>query len=346
MMFPSEKFFNQHTLFQGQSGKGNGAMWQTRVTELLKIELPIIGGAMQWLSRATFVAAVSNAGGLGIITSASFSSKDELKAEIRKTRELTEKPFAVNINLFPTMRPFSVDEMIDALDDEGIMIVETSGRNPEKLMKRLKNGGRIHMHKCARRRDAAKAERLGADIVTVVGNECGGHPNDDGVTTMVLLPTTVDSVTIPVVAGGGVADGRGLMAAFSMGAEGIVVGTALMATEECPMHPVFKNTLVAAEETSTCLVLNSFKAPVRAFRNRTAQEVLELEDAKAPLEDILPKMKGERGREAYEKGDLDGAIWACGQVAGMVKKVMPVRDYFQAIMAEAEAIRRRWAVSI
>jgi NAD(P)H-dependent flavin oxidoreductase YrpB (nitropropane dioxygenase family) len=324
--------------------KGNQLMWKTRVTELLGIELPIIGGAMQWLSRAAFVAAVSNAGGLGIITSASFASKDELKAEIRKTRDLTNRPFAVNINLFPSMRPFSVDDMIDALDDEGIMIVETSGRNPEKHMKRLKDGGRTHMHKCARRRDAVKAESLGTDLVTVVGNECGGHPNDDGVTTMVLLPRTVDSVTIPVVAGGGFADGRGLMAALSMGAEGIVVGTALMATEECPMHAAFKKALIAAEETSTRLVLNSFKAPVRAFHNRTAQEVLEMENAGVPLQDILPKMKGERGREAYEKGDVEGAVWACGQVAGLVKEVMPVRAYFQRIIAEAEAIRRRWAV--
>ncbi|RJR40953.1 MAG: nitronate monooxygenase [Desulfobacteraceae bacterium] len=318
-------------------------MWKTRVTELLGIELPIIGGAMQWISRAPFVAAISNAGGLGIITSASFFSKDELKAEIRKTRELTDKPFAVNINLFPSMRPFSVDDMIDALDDEKVSIVETSGNSPEKHMRRLKDGGRIHMHKCARCRDAAKAESLGADLVTIVGTECGGHPSTEGVTTMVLLPRTVDSVSIPVVAGGGFADGRALMAALSMGAEGIVIGTSLMATQECPIHTEFKNALIAAEETATCLVLSSLKAPVRVFHNRTAQEVLELEAACAPLEKILSKMKGERGRDAYEKGDLDGGIWACGQVAGLVKRVMPVRDYFQGIMAEAESIRRRWA---
>jgi nitronate monooxygenase len=320
-------------------------MWKTRVTELLGIELPIIGGAMQWISRAPFVAAISNAGGLGIITSASFSSKDALKEEIRETRRLTGKPFAVNVNLFPSMRPFSVEDMIDALDEEGVTIVETSGNSPEKHMKRLKDGGRIHMHKCARSRDAAKAESLGADLVTIVGTECGGHPSTEGVTTMVLLPRTVDSVSIPVVAGGGFSDGRALMAAFSMGAEGIVIGTGLMATQECPIHMEFKNALIAAEETSTCLVLSSVKAPVRVFNNRTAQEVIELEAACVPLEQILPKMKGERGREAYERGDLEGGIWACGQVAGLIKKIMPVRDYFQGIMVEAEAIRRRWAVS-
>lgn len=317
-------------------------MWKTRVTELLGIEYPIIGGPMQWLSKAPFVSAISNAGALGIITSASFASRDELKAEIRKTRELTDKPFAVNINLFPSMRPFSVDDMIDVLDEEKVAIVETSGSSPEKYMQPLKRNGRIHLHKCARRRDAVKAEKLGVDIVEVVGTECGGHPSTEGVTTMVLLPRTVDSVSVPVVGGGGIADGRGVMAAFAMGAEGVVIGTALMATDECPIHIDFKRKLVSAEETNTCLLLDSIKAPLRAFRNRTAEEVLQMEAACLPLEQILPKMKGERGLAAYESGDLDGGVWACGQAAGLVKQILPVRDFIKKIMADAEAIRKRW----
>lgn len=321
-------------------------MWKTRVTDLLGIELPIIGGAMQWISRAPFVAAVSNAGGLGIITSATFSSGEDLRAEIQKTRELTDKPFAVNINLFPSMRPFSVEEMLDVLDQEKVTIVETSGRSPEEHMQRLKAGGRIHMHKCARRRDAVKAEKLGVDLITIVGTECGGHPSTEGVTTMVLLPKTVDSVSIPVVAGGGFSDGRALMAALAMGAEGIVIGTSLMATNECPIHDDFKQALINAEETSTCLLLNSVKAPVRAFTNKTAQEVLEMETACLPLEEILPKMKGERGLQAYKVGDTEGAVWACGQVAALVTKVMPVAEYFQAIVEQAASIRKRWAVSV
>lgn len=319
-------------------------MWKTRVTETLGIELPVIGGPMQWLSRAPFVSAISNAGALGIITSASFASKEELREEIKKTRVLTDKPFGVNINLFPSMRPFSVDDMIDVLDEEGIGIVETSGNSPEKHMERLKKKDRIHIHKCARRRDAVKAESLGADMVEIVGTECGGHPSTEGVTTMVLMPRTVDSVSIPVIGGGGIADGRGVMAAFAMGAEGVVIGTALMATEECPIHMDFKKSLVNAEETATCLLLESVKAPIRAFRNRTAEEVLEMEAACLPLEQILPKMKGERGLEAYNKGDLNGGVWACGQAAGLVKEILPVRDFFQHVMKEAEAIRRRWAV--
>lgn len=320
-------------------------MWETRITKLLGIELPIIGGAMQWLSRAELAAAVSNAGGLGIITSATFASKEDLRAEIRKVRELTDKPFAVNINLFPSLRPFSVEDMLDAIDDEGVTIVETAGNSPEKYIDRLKRGGRIHMHKCARRKDAVKAEKMGVDMLTIVGTECGGHPSAEGVTTMVLLPQTIDSVSVPVVAGGGFTDGRALMAAFAMGAEGIVIGTALMATTECPIHESFKKALIAADETSTCLLLNSVKKPVRAFNNRTAQEVLELETACAPLEEILPKMKGERGLEAYQKGDLDGGVWACGQAAGLVKQSMPVAEYFRKIMDQAESIRQKWAKS-
>jgi nitronate monooxygenase len=317
-------------------------MWKTRVTELLGIEYPIVGGPMQWLSKAPFVSAISNAGALGIITSASFGSRDDLKAEIRKTRELTDKPFGVNINLFPSMRPFSVDDMIDVLDEEKVAIVETSGSSPEKYMQRLKRNGRIHLHKCARRRDAVKAEKLGVDIVEVVGTECGGHPSTEGVTTMVLLPRTVDSVSIPVVGGGGIADGRGMMAAFAMGAEAVVIGTALMATDECPIHIDFKKTLVSAEETVTCVLLDSVKAPLRAFRNRTAEEVLEMEAACLPLEQILPKMKGELGLAAYQSGDLDAAVWACGQAAGLVKEILPVRDFVKKVMADAEAIRTRW----
>ena len=208
----------------------------------------------------------------------------------------------------------------------------------------FKRDGRIHMHKCARLRDAIKAEVLGVDLVTVVGTECGGHPSAEGITTMVLLPRVVDSVSVPIVAGGGIADGRGLMSALSMGAEGIVIGTALMATKECPIHMKFKRALINADGTETCLLLNSIKSPLRAFRNRTASEVLELEASCAPLEEIFMKMKGERGLEAYQRGDLDGGVWSCGQSAGLVKQVLPVKDYFQGIIAEAEAIRRRWAL--
>jgi len=317
-------------------------MWNTRVTEKLGIAFPIIGGALQWLGRAPFVAAISNAGGLGIITSASFTSKDELKNEIRQTRQLTDKPFAVNINLFPSMRPFSIADMLDAVDEESVSIVETSGRSPEPYMERLKRGGRIHMHKCARRKDAIKAEAVGVDLVTIVGTECGGHPAHEAVSTLVLLPCTVDAVTIPVIGGGGIYDGRGLMAAFALGAEGVVIGTGLLATTECPFHPNFKQALIQADETSTCRLLDSVKAPVRTFLNQPAKTILDMEAQGKSLEEILPRMRGELGREAYQTGDVNGCIWACGQSAGLIREILPVKDYFQRIIKEAEAIRKQW----
>lgn len=317
-------------------------MWNTRVTEKLGIRFPIIGGAMQWLGRSAFVAAISNAGGLGIITAASFASKAELKEEIRATRRLTDKPFAVNISLFPSMRPFSIEDMLDAIDEESVGIVETAGRSPEPYMERLKQGGRVHLHKCARRKDAIKAEKTGADLITMVGTECGGHPAHDGISTLVLLPRTVDAVKIPVIGGGGIYDGRGLMAAFALGAEGVIIGTGLMATRECPIHPNFKNTLIAADETCTCKLLDSVKAPMRTFLNQPAREVLDMEARGKPLEEILPKMRGELGRDAYQTGDVDGAVWACGQSAGLIRDTVSVQDYFERIIREAEAIRQQW----
>ncbi|MDL2268817.1 nitronate monooxygenase family protein [Desulfosarcina sp. OttesenSCG-928-G17] len=317
-------------------------MWNTRVTEKLGITLPIIGGAMQWLGRAPFVAAISNAGALGIITSASFTSKDELKDEIRKTRDLTDKPFAVNINLFPSMRPFSIDDMLDAVDEESVGIVETAGRSPEPYMARLKQGGRIHLHKCARRKDAIKAEALGVDMVTIVGTECGGHPAYEGVSTFVLLPRTVDAVTIPVIGGGGIYDGRGLMAAFALGAEAVVIGTGLMATTECPLHENFKQALIQAEETSTCKLLDSVKAPMRTFLNQPAKDILDMEAHGKSLEEILPRMRGELGRDAYQTGDINGCIWACGQSAGLIQDSVSVKTYFQRIIKEAETIQKQW----
>ncbi|MDY6880629.1 MAG: nitronate monooxygenase [Thermodesulfobacteriota bacterium] len=316
-------------------------MLKTRVTEMLGIEYPIIGGTMQWLSRAELVAAQSNAGCLGIIPSATFSSKEELVEEIRKTKSLTDKPFAVNINLFPMMRPFSIDDMIEAVHEEGIKIVETSGRNPAAYIEKIKKNGAIHMHKCARVRDAVKAEKEGIDTVTIVGIECGGHPSGEEVTTLVLLSKTVDSVSIPVMVGGGISNGRGLAAALVMGAEGVVIGTRFIATRECPIHDNFKNLLVDSEVTATTLLLRSAGAPLRAYRNKVAEEVLDMEAKGTNVEEILPTMSGIKGKEAYMSGDLNGGVFPCGQSAGLINRVMTVREMVEEIIKEAEeAIRR------
>lgn len=316
-------------------------MWNTRVTELVGIEVPIIGGALQWLSRAGLAAAVSNAGGLGVLASANFASPEDLRKEIRLTRELTDKPFAVNINLFPTMRPYSVEEMIDVAQEEGVRILETSGRSPGPYMEKLKQGGTLIMHKCARVRDAIKAEGLGVDIVTIVGFECGGHPSSEEVSTMVLIPRTVDSVKIPVIAGGGIADGRGLVAALALGAEGVVMGTRLLATTECPIHEAFKRAIVQAEVSSTVLLLRSKGTPLRAMKNKAAEEIIQMEARGVSLEELLPKLSGMRGKGAYEGGDVNGGIFPCGQAAGLIRDVIPVKDLFQSILDEASGIVKR-----
>ncbi len=316
-------------------------MFETRATAILGIKYPIIGGTMQWLSRAGLVAAQSNAGILGILPSATFNSKEELKQEIRKTKDMTDRPFAVNVNLFPMMRPFRIEDMIDAVKEEGIKIVETSGRSPAPYIDAIKEDGAIHMHKCARVRDAIKVEGLGTDIVTIVGIESGGHPSAEEVTTLVLLQKTVDSVKIPVLAGGGFVNGRGLVAALAMGAEGIVVGTRFIATRECPIHDRFKEALVNADVTATTLIMKSHGAPLRAFRNKVAEDVLELEEKGTKLEEILPLLSGVKGLDAYSKGDLDGGIFPCGQAAGLIRDIEEVKEVVKEIMDEAKGVCQR-----
>jgi nitronate monooxygenase len=316
-------------------------MFETRAAKILGIDYPIIGGTMQWLSKAELVAAQSNAGALGILPSATFNSKEELKLEIQKTKGLTDKPFAVNINLFPMMRPFSIEEMIEAAKEEEIKIIETSGRSPAPYMEAIKADGAIHMHKCARVRDAIKAESVGSDIVTIVGIECGGHPSAEEVTTLVLLQKTVDSVKVPVLAGGGFANGRGLVAALALGAEGIVVGTRFMATVECPMHDQFKEALIGADVTATTLIMKSHGAPLRAFRNKVAEEVLALEDKGAELDEVLPLLSGIKGLEAYSSGDLDASVFPCGQAAGLIQDVKTVKEVVEEIINEAKEVRQR-----
>ncbi len=262
-------------------------MFETRITKLLGIKYPVICGCMQWVSRAELVAAVAEAGGLGIIPAAAFESIDEIKQEVRKTRSLTDKPFAVNVTLIPMGRPFSHGDMLQAALDEGVRIVETAGRSPEEYVSLIKDAGAIHMHKCARVRDAVKAEKLGADIVTVVGFECGGHPGHQDVSTMVKLAKTVESVKIPVAAGGGIVDGRGLVAALSLGAEAVVMGTRFFVTHESPVHENFKRLMVEADETATSLALRTLE-PARALKNALLEKVIDMESKGAGLAEIFP----------------------------------------------------------
>jgi NAD(P)H-dependent flavin oxidoreductase YrpB (nitropropane dioxygenase family) len=296
---------------------------------------------MLWLSRAEFVAAVSNAGGLGIISSLTFPTARELRDEIRKTKSLTDKPFAVNITLLPTMRPANYGQYIDAATNEGVKIIETAGRSPEPYMKQLKDAGVKVMHKVARVKDAKAVERLGVDAITIVGFEAAGHPGMDNVTSLVLIPIAVDAVKIPVIAGGGIGDARGFVAALALGAEAVLMGTRFMASKECPMHPKIVQWLLQAGETDTLIIERSIKNAARVARTDFAQKVLELEEKGATLEELLPLVSGLRGRQALEEGDINTGVIACGQVVGLIHDQPTVKELIDGIINEARLIGKR-----
>lgn len=317
-------------------------MFKTRITEMLGIEYPIIQGGMQWLSRAELAAAVSEAGGLGLITAASFPDPEELRDEIRKARTLTQKPIGVNISMLPVLMDGDITQRyVKVVVEEKIPVVETSGRNPEPLVPALKEGGVKIFHKVPAVRFARKAESVGADAVTIVGFECGGHPGMDDVTSMILIPRASENLDIPVIAGGGIADGRGLMAALALGADAVVMGTRFLATKECPAHANFKEWLVEAQETDTMMIERSIRNAVRVMRNETAEKVLEMESRGATLEELLVYISGKVGREAWLSGDLDGATIACGQNVGLIHEVKTVKEVIDDIVSSAREIAGR-----
>ncbi len=312
-------------------------MLKTRITEMLGIEYPIIQGAMLWLAGAELASAVSNAGGLGILSSASFATAKELRQGIRKTKDLTDKPFAVNITLLPTFRPLNYEEYIEAALEEGVAIIETSGRSPESYMKLLKDARVKVMHKCARIKDVKTAERLGVDAVTVIGFEAGGNPGMEDVTSMVRIPIAVDTVNIPVIAGGGIGDGRGLVAALALGAEGVTIGTRFVATQECLSHPKIKEWMVQATEKDTIMINRTFNNPERVMKTEISLKVLELEEKGATLEDMLPMITGLRAKEALDEGDINRGVIACGEVVGLIHDSPTVKELIENIINEARA---------
>jgi nitronate monooxygenase len=316
-------------------------MFKTRITEMFGIEYPIIQGAMQWLARAELAAAVSNAGGLGIISALTFPTTKELRQEIKKTKELTDKPFAVNVTLLPTVRLVNYEQYIDAALEEGVKIIETAGRSPAPYMKRLKDAGVKIMHKVARVKDAKAVERLGVDAVTIVGFEAAGHPGMDNVTSFILIPIAVDAVKIPVIAGGGIGDARGFVAALALGAEGVLIGTRFMATKECPLHPTIREWLVNARETDTLIIERSIRNAARVMKTKFSQAVLELEEKGAPLEELLPFISGERSKQSYISGDVNDGVFACGQAVGLIHDIPSVKELIDGIINDARLINQR-----
>ena len=313
-------------------------MFKTKVTEMLGIEHPLIVGTMGNLTFAEFVAAVANAGAFCCLPSAFFETSEGLRDEIRKTKSLTDKPFGVNINLFPAVKPVSNDEYIDTCLEEGVKVLETSGRSPEPCVPRIKSGGAIAMHKCARLRDAITAERLGVDLIEIVGTECGGHPSMEDVGTLVLLPRTVDAVNVPVIGGGGFGDARGFVTCLALGAEGVLMGTRFMLTKECKLPDSYKKAMLEAPENSTELIQRSLENPSRVLRNKLVEEILEMERKGTTFEELLPLIGGDRARAAMATGDIDYGIIACGQVVGLLQDVPSIKEVVDSIVGGAKEI--------
>ena len=317
-------------------------MIKTRITELLGIEYPIIAGPMAYISMAELVSAVSNAGGLGIIASLSFTTIEELRQEIKKTRSMTDKPFAVNITLLPTARPVNYEDYFKAAIDEGADIIETSGRSPEPYMKLLKDAGVTVLHRATRTRDIQTAERVGVDAVTILGTEAAGHPGQEDVTSLVRIPIAVDAVKVPVIAAGGIADARGFVAALALGAEGVLMGTRFMACKECKIHPNVKDWLKQLGEADTILIQKSIKNASRVVRTEHTEKILEMEQKGATLEELLPLLSGQRGMNTYATGDVSGASISVGQVVGLINDVPSVKEIIDGIISEAQKITKRF----
>ncbi|MGV9103958.1 MAG: NAD(P)H-dependent flavin oxidoreductase, partial [Candidatus Thorarchaeota archaeon] len=293
-------------------------MIKTKVTEVLGCKYPIIAGTMARISNPEFVAAASNAGVCAVLASANYKSPDELRDAIKKTQSLTNNPFAVNINLFPALMPQDkLEDYVDATLAEGVKIIETSGHKaPEDLVPKFRDGSAIWIHKCAGVRYAKKGESLGADLITVVGYENGGATGKLDIGTMVMTPSVIDAVEVPVIAGGGITDGRGLAAVLALGADGVIMGTRMMATKECPIHDNLKQAFVEAAETDTCLALRSVGNTHRLWDNKAARRVLELESQGAPLFKLIQAASGDKAEEMYKHGDTDLGVVSCGQGVG------------------------------
>jgi nitronate monooxygenase len=280
---------------------------------------------------------------LGILSAWTFPTKAELRDEIRKTKALTSKPFAVNLPIAPALRPLDIEGVTDTIVREGVKIVESAGKISEPLVKRFNEAGVKVLHKCTAVRFARTAERIGCDAVIIDGYECGGHPGEEDVTSLVLIPLTRDAVSVPLIAAGGFADGRGLVAALALGAEAVLMGTRFMATRESPLHATVKEWLTRCSERETLLVLRSLRNTARVLQNTVAQKVTEMEQQGARLEELAPLISGRGEKEVFETGELEKGLVHCGQSVGLIRDIPTVKELIDRIAAEAEEITRRLA---
>jgi NAD(P)H-dependent flavin oxidoreductase YrpB (nitropropane dioxygenase family) len=316
-------------------------MLATRITEFFGIERPIVQGGLMWIARAELAAAVANAGGIGFMTALTHPEPEGLRAEIHKCRQLTDKPFGVNLTFLPTLRPPDYPAYIRVCIEEGVRFIETAGRNPEPYMELIKGAGIRVIHKCTSVRHAIKAEKIGCDAVSIDGFEAAGHPGEDDVTSLILVPLTRDAIALPIIASGGFADGRGLVAALGLGADGMNMGTRFVATKEAPVHDNVKQALVGHTERDTRLIMRSLRNTERVMHNPAADKVLEIESrGSTRIEDIIPYVSGLVGKEMLERGDMEKGTLAAGQCMGLIRDIPTCKQLLDRIMADAEAILR------
>ena len=314
-------------------------MLKTRITDLFEIEHPVIQGGMQWVGYAELVSAVSNAGALGILTALTQPTPEDLAKEIDRTREMTDKPFGVNLTVLPTINPPPYEEYAQAIVGSGVKIVETAGRSPEPFMELFKEYDVKVIHKCTSVRHALKAQSVGVSAITIDGFECAGHPGEDDIPSLVLLPQAAEALDVPVAGCGGFSDAKSMVAALALGGEAIVMGTRFMATQEAGIHQNVKEKMTEADELSTNLMFRTMHNTARVFKNSISDQVVEIESTgSATFEDVKDLVAGQRGRVVFEEGDLEHGIWSAGISVARVKDVPTCKEMVARLVSEAVEI--------
>ena len=319
---------------------------RTRLTELLGIETPIICGGMMRVGTADLAAAVSNAGALGVMTALSQPTLEGLESEIARCASLTDKPFAVNLTIGVVATEINYDDILDVIINSGVKILETAGRSPEPFMNRLKAAGIKVIHKCVTVRHALSAERIGVDVVSIDGFECAGHPGEEDVGGLVLFPATTQALKIPVVASGGIADGRGLVAALALGCEGINMGSRFLVTQEAPIHDAIKQKFVHMDENQTRLIFRSYRNTARVYRNSIADQVAEIEARGGEFAEVHSLVSGGNQDKAWQTGDIDAGMVTVGMCGGLINDIPSCQQLVQTIVSDAEQIVTGRLVSV
>jgi nitronate monooxygenase len=315
-------------------------MLKTRFTEMFGVEHPIVQGGMQWVGKAPLVAAVANAGGLGFITALTQPTPEDLAKEIARCQEMTDKPIGVNLTILPAIKPPPYAEYRQAIIESGVKIVETAGYKPQEHVNHFKEHGIKVIHKCTAVRHALSAERMGVDAISIDGFECAGHPGEDDIPGLILIPAAADKVKIPMIASGGFGDARGLVAALALGAEGINMGTRFCATQEADIHENVKQQMIENDERSTNLIFRTLHNTARVAKNAVSDEVVAKEREGVKFEEIQHLVSGQRGKVVYSEGDPDHGIWSAGLVQGLINDIPTVQELLSRIVSEAEGIIR------